>query len=145
MKIANIDREILHNFWTTWRISMKFSGKMWLMITLKVIKTQGFTLSIEDTLSIHSRRFRVNTLTFLDFDNLRLLILFHIEWTMIITSFLPLSSFDSSSGGGSSWLHLLLSPMTLHKKWRFPLRISSVNVTKSGDSCGFGHIHWKNP
>ena len=134
---------------------------MWLMITLKVIKTQGFTLSIEDTLfdkpqgevkltpsppplPPSSRRFRVNTLTFLDFDNLRLLILFHIEWTMIITSFLPISSFDSSSGG-SSWLHLLLSPMTLHKKWRFPLRISSVNVTKSGDSCGFGHIHWKSP
>ena len=34
---------------------------------------------------------------------------------------------------------------TLHKKWRFPLRISSVNMTKSAISCGFGHIHWKNP
>ena len=29
---------------------------------------------------------------------------------------------------------------TLHKKRSFPLRISSVNVTKSGGSCGFGHI-----
>ena len=48
MKIANIDREILHNFWTTWGISMKFSGKMWLMIILKVTKNQGFTLSLED-------------------------------------------------------------------------------------------------
>ena len=28
----------------------------------------------------------------------------------------------------------------LHKKWSFPLRISSVNVTKSAVSCGFGHI-----
>ena len=48
MKIANIDREILHNFWTTWRISMKFSGKMCLMIILKVTKNQGFTPSLEE-------------------------------------------------------------------------------------------------
>ena len=47
--IANIDREILYNFWATWRILMKFSGKMWLMIILKVKKEQGFTLSLEDT------------------------------------------------------------------------------------------------
>ena len=31
------------------------------------------------------------------------------------------------------------------KKWSFPLRISSVNVTKSAVSCGFGHIYWRNP
>ena len=49
MKLANIDRDILHDFWTTWGISMKFSGKMWLMIILKVTKNQGFTLSLEDT------------------------------------------------------------------------------------------------
>ena len=50
MKIANIDREVLHNFWTTWGISMKFSGKMWLTIILKVTHTkkEGFTLSLED-------------------------------------------------------------------------------------------------
>ena len=29
---------------------------------------------------------------------------------------------------------------TLHKKQCFPLRISSVNVTKSAGNCGFGHI-----
>ena len=28
---------------------MKFSGKMWLMIILKVTKNQGFTISVEDT------------------------------------------------------------------------------------------------
>ena len=28
----------------------------------------------------------------------------------------------------------------LHRKWSFPLRISSVNVIKSAVSCGFGHI-----
>ena len=31
------------------------------------------------------------------------------------------------------------------KKWNFLFRISSVNVTKSAISCGFGHIHWRNP
>ena len=41
MKIANIDTESPHNFWTTWRISMKFSRKNALIIILKVIKT-GF-------------------------------------------------------------------------------------------------------
>ena len=41
-----------------------------------------------------------------------------------------------------SWLNFVL---TLPKKWSFPLRISSVNVTKSAVSCGFGHIYWKNP
>ena len=35
--------------------------------------------------------------------------------------------------------------LPLHKKWSFPLTISSVNVTKSTVSCGFGHIYWRNP
>ena len=34
---------------------------------------------------------------------------------------------------------------SLHKKWSFPLRVSSVNVTKSAVSCLLGHTHWKNP
>ena len=33
----------------------------------------------------------------------------------------------------------------LHKKWSFPLRISSVNVTKSAGKCRFSHIYWRNP
>ena len=49
MKIANIDREFLHIFWTTWENSMKFSGKMCFKIILKVTKNQGSTLSMEDT------------------------------------------------------------------------------------------------
>ena len=49
MKIANIDREFLHIFWTTWGNSMKFSGKMCFNIILKVTKNQGCTLSLEDT------------------------------------------------------------------------------------------------
>ena len=31
----------------------------------------------------------------------------------------------------------------LHKKWSFPSRISSVNVTKSVGNYGFGHIYWR--
>ena len=31
------------------------------------------------------------------------------------------------------------------KKWGVPLRISSVNVTKSTVSSGFCHIYWRNP
>ena len=50
MNIADIEREILHDFWTTWGISMKFSGKMCLMIILKVTKNQDFTLCLEDTI-----------------------------------------------------------------------------------------------
>ena len=34
---------------------------------------------------------------------------------------------------------------TLHKKWSFALRISSVNVTKSAGNSGFGQIYWRNP
>ena len=48
MKIANIDREFLHVFWTTWANSMNFSGKMCFKIILKVSKSHGSTLSIED-------------------------------------------------------------------------------------------------
>ena len=35
--------------------------------------------------------------------------------------------------------------IVVHKKWSFPLRISSVNVTKSTVSCGYIHIYWRNP
>ena len=34
---------------------------------------------------------------------------------------------------------------SLHKKWSFPLMISSVNMTKSSGNCGFGHICCRNP
>ena len=31
------------------------------------------------------------------------------------------------------------------KKWSYPLRISSVNMTKSTGFCGFGCTYWRNP
>ena len=39
----------------------------------------------------------------------------------------------------------LVKATTLHRRWSFPLSISSVNVTKSAVSCRFAHIYWKNP
>ena len=51
MKTFNIDGENLHIFLTTWVISMKFPGKMWVMIVLKVTKYQALNLSLEDTFS----------------------------------------------------------------------------------------------
>ena len=42
MEIIDIDGENLHVFQTTWGISMKISGKMWLMTILKVTKTHSF-------------------------------------------------------------------------------------------------------
>ena len=32
---------------------------------------------------------------------------------------------------------------TPHKIWSFPIRISSVNVTKSAVFWGFGHTYWR--
>ena len=39
----------------------------------------------------------------------------------------------------------VLESLSLHKKWSFPLRIFSVNVSKFTVSCRFGHFYWKNP
>ena len=49
MKLANIDEENLHIFGTTLGTSMKFPGKMYHMILLKVTKKQGFTRSLKNT------------------------------------------------------------------------------------------------
>ena len=35
---------------------------------------------------------------------------------------------------------MVFSENGAQNKWSFPLRITSVNVTKSEVSCGFGHI-----
>ena len=51
MKIANIDREFFHIFWTTWGNPIKFSGKLCFKIIWEVRKNQGFTLSLENTFS----------------------------------------------------------------------------------------------
>ena len=45
MKIVNIKGESLEILWTTGGISMKFSGKTWLMTAWKVTKKQFYRLS----------------------------------------------------------------------------------------------------
>ena len=47
MKIVNTDKENLLIFQRTWAISMKFSGKMCLMMILKATKKQSFYLYLE--------------------------------------------------------------------------------------------------
>ena len=42
-------------------------------------------------------------------------------------------------------IRFIIIMLSLHKKWSFPLRISSVNVTKSAENSGFGNIYWRNP
>ena len=49
IKMVNIEEENLHIFWTSWGISMKVSGKMWVMRILKVTKKQGSILSLKNT------------------------------------------------------------------------------------------------
>ena len=49
MKIVNPDEENLHIFWTTCGVSLKCSGKMWIITILEVTKNQCYTISLEDT------------------------------------------------------------------------------------------------
>ena len=51
MEIVHMEEENLYIFQTTWDISMKFLGKMWLTINdnIKRHEKPGFTLSIENT------------------------------------------------------------------------------------------------
>ena len=48
MKIANTDKEFFHIFWTAWGNSMKFSGKMYFEIILKLLGVK-VTLSSDQT------------------------------------------------------------------------------------------------
>ena len=45
-KAVNIEEKNLHIFWKTWQTSMKVSENLWLIIILKVIENQSFTLSL---------------------------------------------------------------------------------------------------
>ena len=60
-RIANIDREILHNFWMTWGIPMKFSGNI--RLDEDVLKTSWRHLSpssSKDVFKSSSRRLHQN-------------------------------------------------------------------------------------
>ena len=57
--MVNIETEILHISWTTWGTSIKLPGKMWIIMLLKVTKSQGFTLSSEDTFTAEKMKFSI--------------------------------------------------------------------------------------
>ena len=57
MKIVNIEGQNLHIIWTTWGISMNFSGNMWLMIMLKVNRKLPMMYKI---ISRYCNAFQVN-------------------------------------------------------------------------------------
>ena len=76
-------------------------------------------------------------------------------WRRFSLNFLNLENESWVIQKGSHFRKTFLSPnftlfvsiqgaQTLQKKWSFPLRISSVNATKSAGNCGFGHIYWRN-
>ena len=44
-----------------------------------------------------------------------------------------------------SFFIVLYCFFTLHEKPSFQLKIFSVNVTRSGGNCGFGHIYCRDP
>ena len=68
---------------------------------------------------------------------------------IFLVSLRELLALEGKSNLSSCFFHLILSPIgssqvihPLHKKWSFPLRISSINVSKSAVSCEFCHIYW---
>ena len=53
------------------------------------------------------------------------------------------SSVNASRASYGKWDPFRCS--ILHKRWSFPYRIFSVNLTKCTRNCGLGHIYWRNP
>ena len=73
--------------------------------------------------------------------------LWAIKWSLCLIfkefSFLAILTILSSHAFPNEGNSYYVS-VTLFKKWRFPLKISSINVTKSAVTWGFGHIYWRN-
>ena len=70
-----------------------------------------------------------------------------IDWKLwtIFTNSVTLDVWQSAENVSVCGLYILLRILhSLRKKWSFPLRISSVNVTKS-KLVKIGHIYWRNP
>ena len=60
----------------------------------------------------------------------------------LVTNLTKVSGAFSKSNHQTEATMTQWSQWALYKTWSFPLRISSVNVTKSAENCGFGHIYW---
>ena len=53
-------------------------------------------------------------------------------------------TFSSVSHAGLNYEWTTRNVPTTARKMKFPLRISSVNLTKFAGNCRFGHIYWRN-
>ena len=93
-------------------------------------------------------------ITFLVMERVKLNVVFITSVTTLMTHYNIRTEQLNNNSRISFWwysyrnwnkhFHINLATV-LHKKWSFPLRISSVSVTKSAWNCGFGHIYWRNP
>ena len=69
-----------------------------------------------------------------------------LSLTNFNSRFLKYSFFYAANGSYKSFFTVYMPPcfQTLHKKWNYSLRISSVNMTKSVGNYGFGQFYWRN-
>ena len=69
-------------------------------------------------------------------------LVYSVVWYFV--SSLPINVFFRFRSNRFFYIYLNSETLiTLHKKWRFPLRISAVNVNESAVSFWFGHIYWR--
>ena len=61
-----------------------------------------------------------------------------------VVSIVAFEQINAGWGDSLSWPNNYLW-YSMHKKWSFPLKISSANVSKCTVSCGCGHIYCRNP
>ena len=95
------------------------------------VQKKCFTASIEESLNLTLGVFMV-------------LFPIYPGWKIKIYSF-EISLFTPHVASKCFVFHINFSVTALQKKSNFPLRISSVNLTKSAGNCGFIHIYWRNP
>ena len=138
MKIVNIDGEN-PIFWTTWGILMKFSENMWLMITLKVTKNQGFVLSFTNTLLV---KILVTVLCMwaskwvFPKENHQ----FSGKWTL--SYILKLSCRDVTRANS----HFLLGPLDYFVRWLCFINIFKEvrRLSAAAQFCNYIVKHWQN-
>ena len=72
---------------------------------------------------------------------------FHFRISRYATILYMLIMYDQRrlTDQAGSFLNRSTKQCTLPKKWSFPVRISSINVTESQGNCKFGHIYWGRP
>ena len=125
MQCKNVDLRFLHKFWQK-NAELKFFDKDKQVRQLLISSVNGFDSFLSTTSIVTAEKMRFSIKDFLSKSDQ-------------IRSFLVISLWQSLVTFRVSWG----SP--LRKKWSFPLRIPSVNVTKSAVCYGFGYIYCRNP